>query len=498
MSPGPDSTTPKIYVSRDELAVDVYLPADAEPELVNAEAIVMQIGEAGVVLDDPVRTAVRKLVESWEPGAEARGTVARGMAPVHGMDGRVEWSDAVLTGAEKAKKQDRPEGETQDAAGEGEACEEPVDFYSRSAFVMVEEGQPLGRVIPPQDGRDGIDVRGKSINAKPGRSVKLQHDDTVLINDDGKIIARTDGVLSRTRQKVAIRKFLEVPNPVDFSTGNIEFDGDIKLLKGVKDLFVVKATGNIEINGLIESATIEAGGDVFARGGMAGRERGSMIVGDDLAIRYLDACIVRVRGSLNLERELINCETKVGGAINAERGAIIGGSCECVGPIRVSMLGAAAHTRTDLTLGRVPQLEEKLAKLDSMLQQIKTSAAKAREELSLLSQPGRRLSTEQRERHTELSFEAHNAETRLSKCETARQEVLDQIRRLGVVDVRVSKMLYAGVVFHVGVQQVEIRKDVKGPLRVLRDRQGALVYRVGENGANAPLTSIGDVRAAAA
>ncbi len=57
---------------------------------------------------------------------------------------------------------------------------------------------------------------------------------------------------------------------MDFSTGNIDFEGDVRVLKGIRDIFEVRATGNIEVGGLIEASTIDAGGSVFAKGGMAG------------------------------------------------------------------------------------------------------------------------------------------------------------------------------------------------------------------------------------
>ena len=43
-----------------------------------------------------------------------------------------------------------------------------------------------------------------------------------------------------------------VPGDVDFSTGNIDFIGSVKVMGSVRNGFSVKAEGNVEIMGRLE------------------------------------------------------------------------------------------------------------------------------------------------------------------------------------------------------------------------------------------------------
>jgi hypothetical protein len=363
---------------------------------------------------------------------------------------------------------------------------------------MVTKGQQLGRVVPPEEGIDGVDVTGKSLPAKDGRAAKLKVDDSILIDAAGSIISQEDGVLSRSLERAAVRNFLDIPDAVDFSTGNIEFDGDVRIANGVRDLFEVSATGNLDVRGLIESAVIVTDGDVVSAGGMAGRERGKLRAGGDLTIRYIDSAEVNVGGDLHIEREIINCDVLVMGQVRSPRAAVIGGRLVSIGPIEVGTLGSDGATPTDVVVGSVPPLEERLTKLDALITKLEKQHETESAEMQTFSLPGRVRTSEDAERQTELSFGLMQLQDKLTACRATRKAVVDKINGLRVVDLRVQKTLHMGVAVCCGMQRVTLTRDLKGPVRIVRDRRGELCYRTGDGGSNTPLRQIGDVQAAAA
>ena len=56
------------------------------------------------------------------------------------------------------------------------------------------------------------------------------------------------------------------------ATGNIDFLGSVIVLKR-KSGFTIKASGDIEINGIVEAAKIEAGGNITVKRGIQGKAK---------------------------------------------------------------------------------------------------------------------------------------------------------------------------------------------------------------------------------
>ena len=171
-------------------------------------------------------------------------------------------------------------GESEDkSGGESEAEPGPESHCDRSACAMVKLGQNAARIVEPTIDTDSRDVRGRTLTASDGNPTEIKHDETINRNAEGILIALEEGVLIRTADNVFVHKVIVFDQYVDFSTGNIEFTGDVIVRKGVRDCFVIQAGGKVEVGGLIEAATIDCGGDPIARGGFAGREVGTAMVG---------------------------------------------------------------------------------------------------------------------------------------------------------------------------------------------------------------------------
>jgi uncharacterized protein (DUF342 family) len=387
----------RLIISPDNTRAELLIGPRALPDNVTIDEATSLLFECGIEPDNAIRERAKAIIDAWEEETEQLGVVVEGSSPKNGENGRIDWDKAIGEDESIADDAQGPESQAAQAAGAdadepkppAKAEAQPVSFYDRCAFVFVKEGQRLGRVVPPTDGEDGLDVFGNAIAAKPGRAVSLRVDDSILLASDGEMTAQLDGVLSRSRDKASVKQYLELPQGVDFSTGNIDFDGDVKVINGVRDLFKVSATGNLEIAGLIECAQIQAGGDIVSAGGMAGREEGTLRAGGDLTIRYIDSTHVTVGGSLRIEREAINCEITVNGKIESPQASIIGGRTSCIGPIEVAALGSHGGTHTTVIVGCVPPLEEKLTQLDAIIARLESTKEKADEEMQKLKMPGR-------------------------------------------------------------------------------------------------------------
>ena len=443
----------QVDVADDATSVELIILPDPPSEQATVEAGCQALQAAGVELRDDVRGAVEKLL-ARDPGGQRRAVVARAQPPQAGEDGRVEW----------AVSDDSPATEED----EGDATTaKPFSHYERSAFVMVEAGQVIGRVVEPTPGVEGRDVLGRPIppDGLSGQPVNLQLEPSIELDPAGQLVAQIPGVLERRGDSATIRRVMCVDESVDFSTGNIRFDGDVLVRGGVCDCFVVKATGQIEVGGLIEAAILESGGDLVARGGFAGRQRGTAQVGGHLIAHYLNTVSGHVANDLIVEREVINCDLIVHGGVHVDRGSIIGGRLVVAGVIEAAALGSAAAAETQLVIGYVAVLDDKAAQLHRVV----ATLTRQRDELG--------------ETPDNLTGEAlahwRERDRQVEQFEQVQSRLDGQIRQKRIVDLTVTRMLHLGVILRVAGQRFQIGNNVPGPVRVYLDDAGQPVYSAG-------------------
>lgn len=455
-----DQAAIRVKLTPDGSQAVLVVPASLDRQLLSEELCHQALQEAGVEYTREVAAAVRDVLKLCATSTQdVEACVAKASAAVDGVAGRIEWL-------------------IDESAG-GDDCEDK-SFYERSPYVMVRSGQVIGRLIAPTAGQDGRDVKGKTIAAKAGRAVALKLDASILRNSRDELIAQTDGLLVRTADAARISQLLEIPGFVDFSTGNVRFDGDVSVKEGIRDLFVVQAKGSVEVRGLIESATIECGHDLVAYRGMAGREGGHVKVGGHLIARYLNNVQGEVHGDLRVEREVLNCGLSVDGSVRVPNGSVIGGRIICGGAAEIGTLGSSAAATTELVVERLPRLEQVLDQLAQVVTQLTHRRSELVAEQQRLTSQSSRPSAAVKERLTELLFEIQQAEAALLKAQTGRESLAATIAAKRCVAVTVYRELFEGAVLTLRDRQFKVHKSCRGPLRITRGDCGSLWCRVGD------------------
>ncbi len=88
------------------------------------------------------------------------------------------------------------------------------------------------------------------------------------VSEDGlRLISKVTGHVSLEGDKIFVSDEYIIQTDVDTSTGDIEYNGNVKILGCVRAGFSVKATGNISVSGAVEGAIITAGKDVILERG---------------------------------------------------------------------------------------------------------------------------------------------------------------------------------------------------------------------------------------
>ncbi len=467
----------KIIIPDDGTQVTLILPQSFGKNEMARQICHAKLRDAKVEITESVVKAIDELIEQSKnvastPGSEPiRGVVARAQLPVDGMDGKVEWK---LDPANKQPADPMPE--TDDNAEQGEV-QGKRNFYEDTIYTTVSTGTVVGILYEPTVGTDGRDVFGKTLVGKDGKPYDLHFDETIMHNAKGELITQEDGVLVKTNYSICVRKVIEVHGYVDFSTGNINFTGDVNVAEGVRDNFVIKADGIVTVNGLVEAAKIITGKDFNARGGMAGREQGTVNVGHDLNAKYLDAVSGTIKHDLKVDREIINCDLTVIGSVDSPTGLIIGGKLVIGGKVNIDTIGSDANVRSDLIIGSVPTLDPILKNLEVFMSDLQEKRKKYAEEQDIINRAGKRLTAEMKERQTEVMFELMTIDTPLTKARDAHFRVNARAEELRTINVNVRKMLHAGSVLTVMGTIFKIRNDQRGPVVIFKDEKNEICIK---------------------
>jgi hypothetical protein len=232
-----------------------------------------------------------------------------------------------------------------------------VDYTALNLIRNVKQGQEICRLIKPTEGEPGRTVLDQEVPAKSGKSVPLPKGrNTEISEDECSLLASISGHVEYTGHSFQVKPVLDIPGNVDFSTGSINFLGDINIKGDVLSGFTVRAMGNIHVDGVIEAGSaVEAGGDLVVVKGILGD--GTTIVRSHRSVfsKYIENSVIYARENLQTDCILngsIYCDGEV--LVCSGRGSIMGGRIWAAGKVTAKAVGAPSECRTAIALGGLP------------------------------------------------------------------------------------------------------------------------------------------------
>ncbi len=478
---------PLLRVSEGGRRATLEISAGTALELTKHDALLCLARERGLLVDQRlVRALATAATEFAASGGsvEWSAIVAECTPAQHGTDACIEWHERIAA-------------EIADADGLHQEADGSIDFRNRVRFTKVLENEVLGRLVPATDGVDGHDVCGRNIPARRGKKLMESVHATVRAALDGTLTASRDGVLSLAKGAVSILDEMEVKGSVDFTTGNIDFVGSLRITEGVRDNFIVRATGDVTIHGLIEAATLIIGGDLHAPMGVAARGQGAMIVDGSLETGYLNGLRGRVRRDVTIRRELIGCELIVGGNVKVERGPVLGGILVCGGSLSAESIGSDGGAKTTVAIGCRPMEARRAGRMSTLAKELSLRLPPLENRAFQLQELGPNAKACEKEEGTELAFEMAEIHRRVRAINAKRRELLLDMGLDRVVRVEIQKSIFRGTTLKVGTREVRFDTTIKGPLVIVWDESRELYIRIG-SGAAQQLREVAVVRDLAA
>ncbi|MBU4440304.1 MAG: FapA family protein [Acetobacterium sp.] len=323
-------------------------------QIFTKEELVDALKEQGIVYGI-IDSAIDKLVQ--RPIYNIRIKVAEAKAPIDGEDGKVKLL---------VKKDDEYKPEYSE--------EDTIDYKNLSYFQMVKKGQILCEITEETTGLDGTNILGGTIKASKGKKPLVPAGKNTSLNEDEtKLIADCDGIIKFV-STININEMLHITRNVDFSTGNIDFSGDVTIDGDVSSGFSVKAGGNLVIKGVVEEATkIEADGNVMISKGIYGGGSGVVTVKKDLRCNYIENALIFVEGDITVDYIIggkITCKGNI--FLSGSKELIVGGEIMLSGELIAKEIGNEREYPTIIRiLGEKTIDEEALDKFNKKKEVVK-------------------------------------------------------------------------------------------------------------------------------
>lgn len=253
-----------------------------------------------------------------------------------------------------------------------------ADYITLNLVQDVDKGDVICDIVPPTRGMAGKTVMGKPIPAQDGSEATVPKGRHTKISDDGQhLIATHPGHVEFSGRNFQVKPVLEIQENVDASTGSINFLGDVHIHGDVCKGFTVRAIGNIQIDGVIEACTVEAGENLVVSSGVQGQDCAVIRAHKNIYAKYLEHCSAYARESVQADC-IIGCNVFSDGDVRARtgRGIIIGGTIRAAREVTATTVGSKAEALTSIILGGLPCEGEERMQIQEDLQQTEQEIAR--------------------------------------------------------------------------------------------------------------------------
>ncbi|SDK46305.1 FapA family protein [Natronincola ferrireducens] len=272
-----------------------------------------------------------------------------------------------------------------------------VDFKQLNLVKNVKKGQLLVEIIPPTEGVAGINIFGEEIPPQKGKAAKLIKGKNIIESEDGlKVYAATEGQVHTKDGKLQVSEIYEIVKDIDNGTGNIKFNGKVIVKGNVKSGFTVEAEGDIEVNGVVEGATLLAKGDIILNRGIQGNNQAYLECNGNLIAKYIENSRIKSLG--NIEADCIlhsNVVAKEAVKVLGKKGLIAGGHIRAGKEVSAKIIGSHMGTVTKIEVGIDPDDKAKHEKIKEEIVEIEKNLINLKKTIELLNKTGKNSGLEQ-------------------------------------------------------------------------------------------------------
>ncbi len=363
--------------------------------------------------------------------------------------------------------------------------DDTIDLRERNIVAAVAKDTLVAEKRKTTKGTPGSDLFGGVLPAEDGKDYPLTVGKGVRKEDRGDRVqywAEYDGNLSYRYDTLTVARVFSVTGDVDYTTGNVRVKTDLTVAGSVRPGFQVKADGNVEIKGMVESgALVECAGNLKVADGIIGADT-RIVVRGDLEARFLQDAEVLAGGDVVVGSYVYNSLVRAGGAISVRKatssaGKVVGGMLVASRGIECATVGSPTNRSTVVALQPAPELRAGLRRLDSRIKECQEIMHKTMRTLGLttvdpLAIRARlaKVPPDKREMVTRLLVNLSALIKRKKALDQERRELLERIEgELGKAAIRVTSEFFQGNEVRIGEHRFVAPTDLGPSVFQLRD-----------------------------
>ena len=379
---------------------------------------------------------------------------ATGVPPQHGENAVIERKfDLGVKGRPVVDKYDR------------------VDYKNLNLFVLVKKGSVLAVRIPQTQGIPGKNVLGAEVMARNGRPLPLPLGKGTAQVGENTVVAAIDGQIVDSKTKIAVDPHLVIKSSVGVSTGNIDFDGSVEIKGNVEAGFIVKATGDIEIGGVVSGGDVH-GRNVFVSGGVNGMGRGQVTADEDVRVSFAENARIEAGQNIHISDVSLHSNLRAGKHIILEdrRGQITGGFAAAGEEIRANVLGNQACVVTNISVGIDPTLQHKYNTACNEYKETKKRLTEITQMLNTLSKIDvSKLPPQRVEQINSLTRSQFPLAGKLKRQEAEIAAMTEELSQMKNGKIAVASIIYPGVRISINSLKKNIQSELQRCTLTVKD-----------------------------
>mmetsp|Transcript_60853 Transcript_60853/g.193068 ORF Transcript_60853/g.193068 Transcript_60853/m.193068 type:complete len:549 (+) Transcript_60853:497-2143(+) len=354
-----------VNLKDEEMKAELVVESPCYGSIPSYEEVIAMLHENGVRRGISKKRVESLLFQASQVGSgfEFTDTVAKGLPP---RDGKPSYIKAIFPNALERILEPQ------------EAGNNKVDMRNLGDILCVKANIAVARRVPPSKGRTGFTVSGKPIKSKEGNwlPIKLGANTSISPEDENVIIADVTGQPKFAKNIMTVNDTFQTKG-VNVGTGNINYDGAVIVNGDVTESMHVIATGDVTINGFVESANIQADGDIIITEGAMGKmneEDCKLTAKGSVFVQHGQGLDIKAGKNLNVRKQLaysrVNCKGKVTiGEPDKPMGSLFASSIQCGSTISAGTVGAVSGSALNIDFSDA--LNQLNTRYDSLLVYLK-------------------------------------------------------------------------------------------------------------------------------
>lgn len=262
-----------------------------------------------------------------------------------------------------------------------------VDMRDLGDIICVKVGDHIAEKVLLTAGIKGYTVTATPTEPEPGNDIELVPGEGTSISPDNENILISDrvGLPKLTPNGMEVDEVYKIKD-VTVATGNINFIGSVIIEGDVTEGMKVIASGDVAVGGFVESAIIEAGGDVTISGGIIGRKHDiektkiidaimsvSVNAKGNIYAKYSQYAQINSGKDVRIENQLLHSLLDIHGQLKVgtedkANGTLIGGYIKAGTYVSAGSVGATAGSNTIISFdNEIIKLKEQMQEIELRL-----------------------------------------------------------------------------------------------------------------------------------